>query len=101
MTREEVYKFIIAEARQTVLRRNCSFDNAAEEQLKEIVHNAVYNTMTEKDINSPDQVLRARRNMRFLCNKLCDRARQENKLIVENRSFSAARFSLCPIWPFC
>lgn len=101
MTRQEVYDRIITVSHDTVKSRHCYFDAEAEKQLSELVWNAVYNTMSFADINNPLQVARAENNMRDLCNKLCDRARNENKLIVENRVFSAARFSLCPIWPFC
>ena len=101
MTRQEVYDSIIAVANAAVRSRNCYFDAEAEKQLHELVLNAVNNTMSWADINDPQQVMRAERNMREICNKLCDRARNENKLIVENRTFTAARFTICPIWPFC
>lgn len=101
MTRQELITNIIGIAQETVRSRNCYFSQEAESQLREMVANGVTYTMSDLDINNPMQVARAERNIRELCVKLCERARNENKLIVENRIFSSARLSLCPIWPFC
>ena len=101
MTRQELINEIMSIARQTVQSRNCRFAVDAETQLLEMVSSGVNNTMTAADVNNPIQVARAERNMRKLCDKLCERARSDNKLIVENRTFSSARMSICPIWPFC
>ena len=101
MTRQELINEIMSVAHQAVQSRNCRFADDAEAQLLEMVASGVNNTMTAGDVNNPEQVARAKRNMRELCYKLCERARSDNKLIVENRTFSSARMSICPIWPFC
>lgn len=101
MTRQELINEIMSIAHQAVQSRNCRFSADAEAQLFEMVASGVNNTMTTGDVNNPEQVARAKRNMRELCYKLSDRARSDNKLIVENRTFSSARMSICPIWPFC
>ena len=101
MTRQELINEIMSIARQTVHNRNCRFAADAEVQLLEMVSSGVNNTMSATDVNNPMQIARAERNMRELCYKLCERAKSDNKLIVENRTFSSARMSICPIWPFC
>lgn len=101
MTRQELITNIVGIAQETVRSRNCYFSREAESQLREMVTSGVIYTMSDLDINNPMQVARAERNIRELCEKLCERARNENKFIVENRNFSSARLSLCPIWPFC
>ena len=101
MTRQELINEIMSIAHQAVQSRNCKFAADAETQLLEMVANGVNYTMTIGDVNDPMQVVRAKRNMREFCYKLCERAKSDNKLIVENRTFSSARMSICPIWPFC
>lgn len=101
MTRQELINEIMSIAHQAVRSRNCRFAVDAEAQLLEMVTSAVNNTMTVADVNNPMQVARAEKNMQELCYKLCEKAKSDNKLIVENRSFSSARMSICPIWPFC
>ena len=101
MTRQELIAEFMSVAHQTVWSRNCKFSSDAEANLLEMVSSAVNNTMTEADVNNPVQIARAESNMRELCYKLCERTKSDNKFIVENRTFSYARMSICPIWPFC
>ena len=101
MTRQELIERIISVAHQTVRSRQCTFSVDAERQLREMVTSGVNNTMSDIDLNNPSRVLLAQNNMRDLCNKLCDRVRGENRYLVENRTFSNARMSICPVWPFC
>lgn len=101
MTRQELINEIMSIAHQVVHSRNCRLTADAEAQLLEMVVSGVNKTMTTGDVNDPGQVARAKRNIRELCYKLCERVRSDNKLIVENRTLSSARMSICPIWPFC
>lgn len=99
MTRQELIEHLIAVAHSEVANHNCRFEPAAELQLRELVTSGV-DTMIRTNQNTINGVDRASNNMRLLCKKLCDRAIRTNR-IVENREFSNARWTICPIWPFC
>lgn len=100
MTREELIANLIREAHNEVNRHNCQFASDADAQLRELITAGV-DRMTVAERNNGLKIAEAQRNMRFLCQKLCERTRQENRIIVENRTFSSARMSICPLWPFC
>lgn len=100
MTREELINSLIQEAHNEVNRHNCRFSTEAEVQLRELVTAGV-NRMTELERNDSMKIAEARRNMRYLSVKICEQTKRENRLIVENRTFSSARISICPLWPFC
>ena len=100
MTREELINSLIQEAHNEVRRHNCSFSTEAEAQLRELVIAGV-NRMTELERNNGVKIAEAERNMRYFCVKICQQTKRENRLIVENRTFSSARISICPLWPFC
>lgn len=100
MTRDELISSLIQEAYSEVSRHNCQFATDADAQLRELVSAGV-DRMTFAERNNGLKIAEAQRNMRFLCQKLCERTRRENRMIVENRTFSSARMSICPLWPFC
>jgi hypothetical protein len=100
MTREELIANLIREAHNEVNRHNCQFASDADAQLRELITASV-DRMTVAERNNGLKIAEAQRNMRFLCQKLCERTRRENRMIVENRTFSSARMSICPLWPFC
>ena len=100
MTREELIANLIREAHNEVNRHNCQFASDADAQLRELITAGV-DRMTVAERNNGLKIAEAQRNMRFLCQKLCERTRRENRMIVENRTFSSARMSICPLWPFC
>ena len=44
----------------------------------------------------------ARDNTIKFVRQLCeDHKRRNGRLILENRTFSMARMSICPLWPLC
>lgn len=100
MTRDELISSLIREAHNEVNRHNCLFATDADAQLRELVTAGV-ERMTVTERNNGLKIAEAQRNMRFLCQKLCERTRRESRVIVENRTFSSARMSICPLWPFC
>lgn len=100
MTREELIASLIREAHYEVNRHYCQFSSDADAQLRELVTAGV-DRMTVTERNNGLKIAEAQRNIRFLCQKLCERTRRENRMIVENRTFSSARMSICPLWPFC
>ena len=100
MTREELIASLLQEAHNEVRKHHCRFSVDADAQLRELITAGV-ERMTEAERRNVSKIAEAQRNMRYLCEKLCERTRRENRLLVENRTFSNARLSICPLWPFC
>ena len=101
MTRQEIYNSIISIAHHEVESRGFKFSPSAEIQLKEMVSNGVYNTMTDAECNNVAKIAEAQKNMREICIELCNREERKRSMIVESRTFTATRFQLCPRYPFC
>lgn len=100
MTRDELISSLIQEAYNEVSRHNCQFSTEADAQLRELIAAGVDRMTVEERYNGA-KIAEAERNMRYLCGQLCERTRRESRVIVENRTFSSARMSICPLWPFC
>ncbi|MDD6076556.1 MAG: hypothetical protein PUB84_07435 [Bacteroidales bacterium] len=100
MRKEELIASLIQEAHNEVSKHNCRFSVDAEAQLRELITAGVERMTVEERYNG-SKIAEAQRNMRYLCEKLCERTRRENRLFVENRTFSSARLGICPLWPFC
>ena len=100
MTRDELISSLIQEAYNEVSRHNCQFSTEADAQLRELIAAGVDRMTVEERYNGA-KIVEAERNMRYLCEQLCERTRRESRVIVENRTFSSARMSICPLWPFC
>ena len=100
MTRDELISSLIQEAYNEVSRHNCQFSTEADAQLRELIAAGV-DRMTVAERYNGTKIAEAERNMRYLCEQLCERTRRESRVIVENRTFSSARMSICPLWPFC
>lgn len=100
MTREELIASLLQEAHNEVRKHHCWFSVDADTQLRELITAGV-ERMTEAERHNVSKIAEAQHNMRFLCVKLCEQTRRENRLLVENRTFSYARLSICPLWPFC
>lgn len=82
----------------TVGNHGYRFSNDADRQLVDIIEVGI-STMNSSGRTTDADMDLARRNMRKLCRELV--LRESSSVIVENRTFSAARFSICPLWPFC
>ena len=100
MTRDELISSLIQEAYGEVSRHNCQFATDADAQLRELVSAGV-DRMSVAERYDGTKIAEAQRNIRYLCEQLCERTRRESRVIVENRTFSSARMSICPLWPFC
>ena len=100
MTREELIASLIQQAHSEVSRHNCQFSIDADSQLLELVTAGV-ERMTVAERYDGAKIAEVQRNMRFFCEQLCERTRRDNRMIVENRTFSSARMNICPLWPFC
>lgn len=93
--KEELHNRAISE----VTRRGYSFSSEANNQLLNLIAEGV-NRMNNTGRTSHINMDEARRNMTYLCIKLVERENSKNH-IVESRTFTSARFSICPLWPFC
>lgn len=100
MRKEELIDRLLKEAYNEVHRYNCQFSANADAQLRELISAGV-ERMSVAERYDGSRIAMAQSNMRFLCKKLCEQTRHGDGLIVENRTFSSARMSICPLWPFC
>lgn len=101
MTRKELINSMIAVAKQEVQKHGYDFSSEALEQLKELVTSGV-NRMETHELSNSDKLLLAQNNTRKFIRELCEKHRREtNTRIVDDRTFSQGRMSICPIWPIC
>lgn len=101
MTRQELINRMIVVANEEAANQGCYFSEGASGQLKELVTSGV-NRMTLDELSNSSKVLLAQNNTREFVRRLCEKHRRENNTrIVENRTFSLGRLSICPIWPIC
>lgn len=92
---------MLDEAHREVSKHGYHFAQQAEDQLREIVTSGV-NRMSNVDLMSVAKTSEARNNTRTFVHRVCEKHRRERTgIIVENRTFSEARLSICPIWPLC
>lgn len=101
MTREQLIKAMLDDAHSEVVRNGYRFSVVAEDQLKEIITSGV-NRMSVQELVSLAKTAEARNNTKIFIRRICDKHRREHTgIIVENRTFSEARMSICPMWPLC
>ena len=99
MSRERLFRLMLNEAYQEIERQGFRFDTQADMQLRELIHSGVQR-MSDHDLIF--RAKEARRNTRMFVRRLCDdHRRRDGRLILENRTFSMARMSICPLWPLC
>lgn len=90
----ELHRLAVSE----VAKSNYSFSREADEQLINIISEGVDRMGGTGRTSEVDMAI-ARLHMRELCKMLVER--ETSIYIVESRTFSATRFSICPLWPFC
>ena len=100
MTRDELIASLLHEAYNEADRHYCKFSADADAQLRELITAGV-DRMSVAERHNGSRVAEAQHNIRILCEDICKRTRRDRHVIVENRTFSSARFSICPLWPFC
>ena len=93
--KEELHNRAIAE----VAKYGYAFSTEAENQLLNLISEGV-NRMNNSGRISTIDMETASSNMTRLCLKLVQRENSRYR-IVESRTFISARFSICPLWPFC
>lgn len=102
MTRQEIIQSLIREAQRELTRNSYQFAGDAERQFNEMVRSGVDHNMSTADCQNGMRIAEAQRNTREFIKILCERHRREQRgSVVENRTFSQARMSLCPMWPLC
>ena len=100
MTRDELIASLLHEAYNEADRHYCKFSADADAQLRELITAGV-DRMSVAERHNGSRVAEAQHNIRILCEDICKRTRRDRHVIVENRTFSCARLSICPLWPFC
>ena len=100
MTRDELIASLLHEAYNEVDRHYCRFSADADAQLREMITAGV-ERMSFAERLDESKIAEAQHNIRILCEDICKRTRRDRHVIVENRTFSSARLSICPLWPFC
>ena len=100
MTRDELIASLLHEAYNEADRHYCKFSADADAQLRELTTAGV-DRMSVAERHNGSRVAEAQHNIRILCEDICKRTRRDRHVIVENRTFSSARLSICPLWPFC
>lgn len=99
MSKERLFRLMLDEAYDEVRRQGVTFDSQADRQLCELIRSGVWR-MSESDVEyRADEAID---NTRLFVRQLCeDHKRKNGRLILENRTFSMARMSICPLWPLC
>ena len=100
MTRDELIASLLHEAYNEADRHYCKFSADADAQLRELITAGV-DRMSVAERHNGSRVAEAQHNIRILCEDICKRTRRDRHVIVENRTLSSARLSICPLWPFC
>lgn len=99
MNRDNFKKELFDISNNEFRRNGFTLSVEARMQLREIISAGV-DRMLYEEMHNDFALSRARKNIIVLSRKLCD-IETSPRRIVENRTFTAARFKICPIWPFC
>lgn len=99
MSKERLFRLMLDEAYDEVRHQGFKFDSQADRQLRELIRSGV-RRMSESDVEyRADEAID---NTRLFVRRLCeDHEMRNGRLILENRTFSMARMSICPLWPLC
>ena len=101
MTKQEIIRVILQEARSEVRRQGFSFSSEGDAYLVKFVTNGVNGNMSLHDCNTQSRIDLAKNNMREIVIELCAHERRRNNMIVDSRTFSESHFHICPRFPFC
>lgn len=71
----------------------------ATRQMRELISAGV-DRMSYEEMTNESDLSRARHNIIIISRRLCS-LEDSPRRVVENRTFTAERFRICPIWPFC
>lgn len=99
--REELKRLILQRAKYKANSLGYNLTSITEDDLKNFINNGV-DRMTSSEYISNSDNLRALNNIDILIEKMHLDAK--SRFITENldyKSFSNARASICPLWPFC
>lgn len=106
MTQEELYKSLYDITIDEILKHHCNINESAKQKLYEIVKYGV-DRMSVHDRYNGEQIALAQKNAKqmaaFICNKVQSYGqggRIQGRIINESLVIEA-RFSICPLWPFC
>lgn len=99
MNKKQFENELLSLTQDQVQKYGYHFSLETQEQLRELISSGV-NRMEYSGKTTPQDLDLARRNILELSKKLCENEASRFK-IVEQRTFTDARFTICPLWPFC
>lgn len=99
--REDLKSKILLRAQSKSKELGFDMTSVAENDLIEFINQGV-DRMTSSQYESTTDKLRAERNIEILIESMSRNAKSRNLTeSLDYKSFSNARASICPLWPFC
>ncbi|MEI6142155.1 MAG: hypothetical protein WCP85_22970 [Mariniphaga sp.] len=99
--KEQFKKRLILLANVRATQLNFTFTPFASDDLKTLVNNGV-DRMSQFELKDESKKALAELNLFRLVEAMAGEARKRNiNETLDYKSFSDARMSLCPLWPFC
>ncbi|PKP11490.1 MAG: hypothetical protein CVU08_12145 [Bacteroidetes bacterium HGW-Bacteroidetes-3] len=99
--REDLKVRILRRAQSKVRELGFVMTSVAQTDLVEFINQGV-DRMTSSQYDSEIDRLRAERNIETLIESMSKNAKSRNlNESLDFRSFSSAKSSICPLWPFC
>ncbi|WDF56897.1 hypothetical protein [Mucilaginibacter sp. KACC 22063] len=94
---EQFKKHLFDVAATRIRQRGMPVPLMISELLRETINTGVTN-MSESELNDTSKRQLAEKNLLFLVDSMIQRSLYEG---LQTRTFSNARKSICPLWPFC
>ncbi|UOB18475.1 hypothetical protein [Abyssalbus ytuae] len=99
--REDLKSRILQRAKSKVRELGYNLTSVAEDDLEEFINQGV-DRMTSMQYYSETDRIRAERNIETLIERMSTNAKSRSLTeSLDYRSFSIAKASICPLWPFC
>lgn len=99
--REDLKRRVLETAKIKARSLGYNLTSVAEEDLKSFIDNGIDRMSTSEYLSNSDN-LRALNNVEILIERMYSDARSRSiNESLDYKSFSNARASICPLWPFC
>ena len=97
MTKDELKEDLMKRAHIAIRDKNRTISPSAEAELRELISSGV-DRMFDEDKHDNKSIELARLNANQFINEMCKKYRGR---VIDRSTFSIARLSICPKWPFC
>ena len=99
--RQEFKNRLLILGQNRARQSNFIFTTEALSNLRGLIEIGV-NRMTDEELESQQYKLRAENNLLRWVEKMIENSKERNlNESLDTRTFSNARMSICPLWPFC